>query len=323
MPQPSLDPRAQPKGLERWARPRESEPLPARITQKRLYIFPSWFGLGMALFLIAITISALNNSNNHALLFSLSAAAMLIVSLLQTHHRLAGVRVLSVHALPAHAHEEVVVRVSLDHPGKKTRKGLRLAMGATAVAFDLPPLEPHSVDLRLASLPRGLHPMGRLRLSTVRPMNIAKAWAWVWPRESFLVYPALETPAVPMPSSGKEEHSLRARRQGEQVHHLRDWREGDSIRDIAWKATARQGKLTSREYEDQDSGQVRICWDDVANLPLELALSRLATWVVQADERRDNSELVLPSVHIGPGQGLAHRHACLSALATVSGDVDA
>lgn len=322
MPRPSPDPTAQPRGMQRWAKPRESEPLPVRMTQNRIYILPTFFGIGMALFLTAITLSALNNSNNHALMFSVSAAAMLVVSLLQTHHRLASVRILSVHAFPAHAQEGVVVRVSMDHLGKKARKGLRLSMGSAGASFDLPAGEPHSIDLRLDGLPRGIHPMGRLRLSTVRPMNIAKAWAWVWPQESFLVYPALETPTPPIKSTGEEEQSFRSTRQGEQVHHLRDWREGDAIRDVAWKATARQGKLVSREYEDQHSGQVRICWEDVAHLSHEQALSRLASWVVQADERREMSELVLPFAHIGPSQGMAHRHACLSALATVPRHAD-
>lgn len=317
----SPDPRQAPRGWERFAKPRAPEDLPVRLHRKRLYIMPSGFGVGLALFLIATVMSAINNSNNHALLFAVGAGAMLGVALIQTHHRLANIRVLSIHAFPAHEGEEIVIRTTLDHRGKRVREGLRLAIGSQEVAFDLQPGEPHSVDLRLPGLPRGIHPMARIRVSTARPMNIALAWSWIWPKNHFLIYPKLETPAPPAPSRGMEAESTRAARQGEQVHHLRDWRVGDAMRDIAWKATARQGKLMSREYEAREGGMQQLDWEEVSHLPTEQALSRLATWVVAADERGLRTDLTLPGVHVGSGQGLSHRHACLTALAQVKADV--
>lgn len=318
---PSPDPRQPPRGWERLAKPRAPEDLPARLDRKRLYIMPSAFGVGLALFMVATVMSAINNSNNHALLFAVGAGAMLAVALVQTHHRLVNIRVLAVYAFPAHEGDEIVVRITLDLQGKRAREGLRLAMGSQEVAFDLHPGEPHTVDLRLPSLPRGIHPMARLRLSTARPMNVALAWAWIWPRNHFLVYPKLETPPPSAPSKGTQAESIRAARQGEQVHHLRDWRVGDAMRDIAWKATARQGKLMSREYEAREGGMQRLEWAEVSHLPTEQALSRLASWVVAADEMGLRTELVLEHTQVGPGQGLGHRHACLTALAQVPADV--
>lgn len=318
---PSPDPRQAPRGWERLAKPRVPEDLPVKLDRKRLYIMPSGFGAGLALFLVATVMSALNNSNNHALLFAVGAGAMLAVALIQTHHRLANVRVLSIHAFPAHEGDEIVVRTTLDHRGKRVREGLRLAIGSQEVAFDLQPGEPHSVDLRLPSLPRGIHAMARIRVSTARPMNIALAWSWIWPKNPFIIYPRLESPPPPVPNRGTESESTRAARQGEQVHHLRDWRVGDAVRDIAWKATAHQGKLMSREYEGREGGMQQLNWEEVSHLPTEQALSRLASWVVAADEGGIQTDLTLPNTHIGPGQGLAHRHACLTALAQVSGDV--
>ena len=163
--------------------------------------------------------------------------------------------------------------------------------------------------------------MARIRVSTARPMNIALAWAWIWPKHHFLIYPKLETPSPPAPSGGMEAESTRAARQGEQVHHLRDWRVGDAMRDIAWKATARQGKLMSREYEAREGGMQQLKWDEVSHLPTEQALSRLASWVVAADDQGLRTDLILPGAHVGPGQGLAHRHACLTALAQVKAHV--
>lgn len=314
-------PTAGPSGLDRLARPRRPEALPVTLRRGRRYILPTAFGMEMGLLLLATLIIALNNGNNHALAFSVLASAVLGVALIQTDQRLMGVRLLSIHAFPAHAGEEVVVRVSLDHRGRGVRRGLRLRLGARQVAFDLPDGEPLAVDLRVPGLPRGCHPMGRLAIETRRPANIARAWGWVWPRQQFLIYPRLEDNAPAFPRQAGEADTVRSARQGSQVHHLRDWRLGDAVRDVAWKASARQDKLMAREYEDHSGGTRRIEWQQVAHLPLEQALSRLARWVVEADGAGMRSELVLPGRHIGPGQGLAHRHACLAALALVDAHV--
>lgn len=314
------DPRERPRGLWSLGKPRKPETLPARLERRRLYIVPTSFGFYMGCVLFSILLGSLNNGSNSALLFSLSACAMLSVGLLQTHQRLAGVRVLSVHAYPAHEGAPITVRVSLDHRGARMRRGIVAAMGATERAVDLPPGEPLQVDLTLGSLPRGVHPMGRLLFFCRQPYNIAKAWGWVWPNQSFIIYPRLE-PNPPMPSHGKDDSDqARAARVGLHMHHLRDYRAGDALRDIAWKASARQGKLMAREYESQGGGLRTLDWASVAHLPRELALSRLAAWVVQADQQGTMTELVLPTESIGPSQGLAHRHACLTALAKVPSD---
>lgn len=51
---------------------------------------------------------------------------------------------------------------------------------------------------------------------------------------------------------------LQRRRRGEglEFHQLREYREGDAQRQIDWKATARAGKLISREYQDERDQQV-------------------------------------------------------------------
>lgn len=317
---PSSDPRSRPRGLGRLARPRQPENLPVRLARQRLYIVPTAFGTYLSMMLFAILLGSLNNGSNSALLFATAACAMLAMALIQTHQRLVGVRILSIHAFPSHEGDPITVRVSMDHGSRHTRQGLSLTMGASQVAFDLASGEPHSLDLQLASLPRGIHPMGRLRLGTRRPLNIAHAWSWVWPHQSFLIYPRLEANSPSPPGKGMEEHRLRSSRIGTEVHHLREFRMGDAMRDIAWKASARNGRLMAREYEAQGGGLQFLDWDDVAHLPTEQALSRLATWVVQADSQGQATELKLPLQTIGPSQGLAHRHACLTALARMPSD---
>ncbi len=53
----------------------------------------------------------------------------------------------------------------------------------------------------------------------------------------------------------------RRRGEGTEFQELRDYRVGDSLRRIDWKATARCGRLISREYRDERSQQIVLMLD--------------------------------------------------------------
>lgn len=53
----------------------------------------------------------------------------------------------------------------------------------------------------------------------------------------------------------------RRRGEGTEFQELRDYRKGDSLRRIDWKATARCGRLISREYRDERSQQIVLMLD--------------------------------------------------------------
>jgi len=53
----------------------------------------------------------------------------------------------------------------------------------------------------------------------------------------------------------------RRRGEGTEFQELRDYRVGDSLRKIDWKATARSGRLISREYRDERNQQVILMLD--------------------------------------------------------------
>ena len=56
---------------------------------------------------------------------------------------------------------------------------------------------------------------------------------------------------------------LQVRRRGEgmEFHQLREYRQGDALRAIDWKATARTGRLISREYEEEKDQRVLLVVD--------------------------------------------------------------
>jgi len=308
--------------LEGWARPRGPESLPARFDHRRVYVLPTAFGLFFGVLLLAMGLGALNYNNNPALLLCLLLAGAANTSLLAAHLQLTGLAIDAIGAEPVPAGVPLQVRVHANAPPGRERRGLRVDVGTLSTSLSL-------VDgqgLGVLSVPterRGWLELDRVRISTTRPLGLARAWAWVWPETPLLVYPAPEAHGPPLPIGGGDHARMRAHPAGEELHHLRRYRQGDPPRTIAWKPSARRGALLVREYEQPRGMDVVLDWRQVHGLGDEARIRRLARWVDEAEREGRRSTLLLPGQPpIGPASGAAHRHACLRALALLPGERD-
>src|SRR5690606_23802914 len=152
----------------------------------------------------------------------------------------------------------------------------------------------------------------RLRVSTIRPLGIARAWSYVWPETPLLVYPAPEPHGPPLPPGSGDRVQTRLHPSGDDVHHLRAYRAGDARRAIAWKPSARRDTLLVREYEQPLGADVALDWHALAGLGQEARIARLARWVDEAERGGRRYRLSLPGqATLGPDHGAPHRHACL------------
>ena len=312
--------------LQLLARPRRPEPLPATLDRRRVYILPTAFGWFFLLLLLAMAVGALNYNNNPALLLALLLAGAANTSLFAAHLQLSGLQVVAIDAEPVAAGKPLQLAVHVRARPGRTRRGLRVeCLGADAVlSLDG---DAGSTTLAIPTRRRGLLHPGRLRISTTRPLGLARAWAWAWPERPLLVYPAPETDGPPLPEGSGEGTQARLHAAGDDVHHLRTWRRGDSRRAIAWKPSARHGTLLVREYEQPLGADVVLDWHDVRGLAWEDRIRRLARWVDTAEREGRRWRLQLPGQPaLGPARGTDHRHACLRALALMpeagGGDVE-
>ncbi len=299
--------------LDALARPRGPEPLPVVFDRRRIYILPTAFGMFFIALLAVMLVGALNYNNNPALLLGLLLAGAGNASLFAAHLQLSGLRVVAIDAEPVPAGAPIEIRVHLRTDPGRPRRGLRLALDEAATTV---PLLDGAGDARLIlrTHRRGWLQPGRITLSTIRPLGIARAWAYAWPADPLLVYPHPETGGPPLPQGAGDAPQARLHPAGDDVHHLRAWRRGDSRRMIAWKPSARRGALLVREYEQPQGGDVVLDWSALA-LGHEHRIRRLARWVDEAEREGRRYRLRLPQQDVGPGRGAAHRHACLRALA--------
>lgn len=306
--------------VQGWMRPRQPEQLPVRLDRRRIYILPTATGLFFGLLIGTMGLGALNFNNNPALLLALLLAGAAQASLFGANLQLSGLTIGAVAADPVPAGEPLQLKISLAAGDQRVRRGLRIAHGdaATHVTFGS---QGTTAELPLPTERRGWLPLPRLQLSTVQPLGLARAWAYAWPQQGALVYPAPELQAPPLPAPAGDQGRARVSRAGDDLHHLRAYRAGDAPKSVAWKASARRDSLLVREYEQHRSDQLTLDWALTAGLPYEQRIRRLARWIDDAEREGRRYALLLPGhPSIPMGLGAAHRHRCLRALALLPGE---
>jgi len=302
-----------------WTRPRDPETLPCVLHRRRIYVLPTRFGLFYALLLLTMLLGALNYNNNPALLLGLMLAGAGLASLVAAQMQLSGLELVTADAEPVAAGAALCVRLYARAAPGRVRRGLRLDDDGT---FDAAPgilnLDRGSGEsqLLLPTQQRGWFDLPKLRLSTTRPLGLARAWAYVWPESPLLVYPAPEASGPPLPAGHGDRVQSRVHPTGDDVHHLRGYRSGDARRAIAWKPSARRDTLLVREFEQPLGAEVVLDWREIAGIGYEARIARLARWIDDAEREGRRYQLRLPGhAALGPDRGPQHRHACLRALA--------
>ena len=195
---------------------------------------------------------------------------------------------------------------------------------------DVPARGTATVRLHLPLTARGWQLLPPIVAETRFPLGLFRAWT-VWrPAARVLAWPRPEQPAPPLPAGGllsvpDEDSPAQAHPPAPQApsasqdlafDQLRPWRTGDALRQVAWKKAARTGELVSREAEPLPG---QALWLDEtaarsAEGGLEHRMSRLAAWVLAAEQSARPVGLRLGAQHWPPALGEGHRRALLDAL---------
>lgn len=294
------------------ARGRKPEPLPVRLDRRRIYIVPTRAGLGFGLLLATMLAGSLNYQNNAALLLTCLLGAALASSMLVTWRELHDLTLRSLHADHGFCGARLPIQLTFADDGR-TRPGLRVAVDSLEQPCPLPAPSGHSA-VTMPTDRRGWVAVPRMRLSSTLPFGLFRAWSWITPAQSVLVYPhALNDVAPPARNDDPGERIAG----GDEFAGLRDYRAGDPIRHVAWKASARHQHLLVREFDRAAPGQpLRLEWHALSGVDRETRIARLTGWVCEAYAAAHPWVLVLEDHHaLGPGNDAAHYHRCLTSLA--------
>ncbi|HEX5339635.1 MAG TPA: DUF58 domain-containing protein [Gammaproteobacteria bacterium] len=288
------------------------------LTRRRVYILPTNQGLLYALTLFVMLLGSMNYSNSMGFMLAFMLAALALVAMHACHANLNGLRLASGRVEAVFAGEIARFNIRLFNAGREHRPGLVIGAedGDTTVNGELEAGESGNIPVPLPAPQRGWLALGRLSVETTYPLGLFRAWSWVHMDMRALVYPAPAdyAPGLPPPLEGRG--TGRPNEQGdEDFSGLRAYRTGDSPRHIAWKASAREQMLLTKQFTG--SGE-QTRWLDADLLPQfnpEQRLSILCRWVLDADAQNLHYGLRLPGISISPDHGDRHRERCLKTLA--------
>ena len=291
----------------------------------RIYILPTRHGVSFAFALFAMLVGAVNYNNALAYVLTFLLGSLALVSLLHTHRNLAGLRLGVAAPRPVFAGAMARFYVTIDNRGQPARHAVIvrwcndpeetrrpdavsfLGLAGDSIAREL---------IEVAAPKRGWQALGRVIIATRFPFGLFRAWCPLTLDTQCLVYPRSEgrQPLPARPTENHRESGLKGTGRDD-FSGLRDYVPGDSPRQIHWKAAAREQGLPVKLFSGASAGDLLLRWADVDAGGIEAQLSQLCRWVLDAEAGGFRYGVELPGNRLDAGDGDAHRHGCLKALA--------
>ena len=289
------------------------------LGHRRVYIVPTRLGWIYAATLGILLVGSINYALQLGFALTFLLAGMGIAGMVHTTRNLARLAVSAARAGPVFAGEAAQYRLLLDNRAQHDRPALlvrHIGSGAQVV-LDLAAGALAEAVLAVPAPKRGWMPLGRVMLESRFPLGLFRAWSYVEPDARCLVYPRPERTPLPVPAAAAAAGASRAGSQGnDDFSGLRAYQLSDSPRHVAWKAAARSDAMLTKQFSGAAGVELWLDWSRLAaGLGAEQRLSRLAGWVLAAEQAGADYGLRLPGLQLAPGRGEAHRSACLQALA--------
>ena len=309
---------------QNWARRRQGpDGDSVTLDRRRVYILPTRQGLIYAFTVTVMLLASMNYSNNMGFMFTFVLIGLGFVAMYSCHANLTGLEIGAGRALPVFVDETARFQLHISNPGRNPRIAISLSADAsdTLVTGDVAPAEHGKVSVPITAHKRGWLKLERLVVDTTYPFGLCRAWCWIYMHQRVLVYPKPAESAPPLPQATEGRGGGPRTDVGEEdFSGLRDYRPGDSPRHIAWKSSAREQKLLTKQFSGSGQENRWLDWDTLAGLDQEERLSVLCRWILQAHAENLVYGLRLPGSTIPISGGEAHRDDCLATLALFDND---
>ncbi|HUO43569.1 MAG TPA: DUF58 domain-containing protein [Burkholderiales bacterium] len=297
---------------------RDPEPGAITLVQRRVFILPTRFGVIYAGTLLLMLTGAINYSLSLGFVLTFLLAGLGVNSIIHTFRNLAHLRISPGRAPPVFAGDTAQFALTLENQGPLDRYSIGITRDRNHISYvDVPARQSIVARVAIPAIKRGTLRAGRLTLFTTFPLGLCRAWAYASPNMQCLVYPRPEAPGIALPASDSSEGSGFEHGSGrEDFSGLRSYHPGDSPRHIAWKAAARDQTLYVKQFSGAAAAELWLDWRQLPDaFGIEVRLSRLTRWVLDAHAAGLSFGLRMPGVVVPPAPGDAQRDRCLQALA--------
>lgn len=289
------------------------------LHHRRLYILPTRFGYLFAVMLFVLFLAAINYQNSMAFVLTFMLTALSVVSLWYTHRNLLNLAIKLQTPRAVFQQESCDFIFELSNANNSTRYAVGLQYDQeTPVYLTVPPEGSAEAKLSLPTSRRGQFKPKGITIFTRYPTGLFHAWGWLRFEVAILVYPKPVTRAVLQQTLAQQYHgkATTSTVEGDDFAGLREHREGESLRHISWKAYAQGKGLLTKTFQGHAQPSLWIDWSAITRGSLEERLSYMTALVLLAESDNLKYGLKLPGTTVEQRTGLAHRQACLTALAT-------
>ena len=287
------------------------------LTQKNVFIFPTKEGGLFSLLLLLLLLTAINYQNSLIYIFTFLLGSLFIFSIIFCFKNMSGLSISLVKTNECFVGENAEFSFSLKTKENQEIESLRfMLIDEPEKIIDIADSEVASLNLTIKAVKRGKLKLGRLRLETVYPLGLIRAWTWLEFKKEALVFPMPIEGARDLSSSkqgGEDEGGVFVKGEDE-LSGIRDYVQGDSLSRIAWKHYASKGELYVKEFDAVSSSTQWLRYYDYLTGDKELRLSNLCFDVLSYSQKGLQFGLELPGTTIEPSIGEAHKQICLRAL---------
>ena len=301
-----------------------------RLKRQRVYIFLSRHGLVFTVLLVVMLLGAVNYNNSMAYVLVFLLSSLFMVCMLHTYKNLRGLVINTTAPSAVFAGEIAYFPLLFDNRAGTTRIGLELGPYPKGMSRKERKLkENHSLLANLDSgqlaqelipvttIKRGSLVLGRVRITSTYPLGLFRAWSYIPTSHKCIVYPKpLGTNELPFLTEFDLEEQSGNKTGADDFVGFRQYRQGDSIRNIDWKAVARERGLHIKRFSGSGANKLILHWEHTSHLAdTEQRLSQLCKWVLEAEKQGHHYGLELPDSSLQPATGEGHKHQCLEKLA--------
>jgi len=303
---------------------RDAEPGEVLLNSRRVFIVPSGAGAGFCLLLLILLIASTNYNLALGFMLTFALGTCAVVDMHLTHKNLVKLRLLAGRAHPVFAGEDAQFELTLINRTKVDRYALWVDVVQMREPRYVADVMAGSTAALLLSTPtaaRGWLPAPRVRLRTRFPLGLFTGWSYWQPDAKVLVYPFPERDAPALPMSGAASEDGHGHAGHDDFAGIRSYQPGDAMRHMAWRQIARLdpalgGSLATKHFEGGAVEELVLDFDAMPRaLDLELRLSRMTRWVLDAEQRALPYAFRMQGREFAPSVGAAHQAACLRALA--------
>jgi uncharacterized protein (DUF58 family) len=307
------------KWFQRWLETRLPLQDSITLTQRNVYILPTGPGFMLAATLLLLLLTSINYQLNLGYLLTFLLSGCAIIGMHVGHATLRGVTMNLIAPDAQFATSSANIGIQIQSHRSTIRNGIGLAVLGSGqwLWTDVPAQGSSTVHIAFNPPRRGLHRVPTITAETRFPLGIFRVWT-VWrPASQVLVYPAPELFPPPLPPGQPQADGAAATHLSTHGEYdgVRSYRRGDPLKLIVWKKVAKSDELVSRDAQQVQHQQLWFEQKHSGSADTEQQLSRLCSWVLQAEQQGLDYGLRLGTTEIAPGSGDAHKRRCLRELA--------